>query len=340
MHATDFLQSSEDAQIPPLVVIHGPEAYLKTAAQQLLVRRTLGETTGAAGGITRLAGRVADWRSVHDDLVTVSMFGTKRIVIVEEADDFVSATRDSLERYFDRPARQSVLVLEVKTWRNNTRLAKKLVDAGLELDCSELKGAALTGWLVRRAERYYGRRISRDAVTLLVELAGTSLALLEQELAKLAAYVGDRAQITADDVRTLVGGWRAETTWRMTDAVRDGRPDVALAALDKLLRGGEAPQRIFGGVAFVFRKTARATELSRQGLPLRAALQQAGVHPRELQAAEAYLRRLGRTRAERIRARLLEADGALKGGSRLPERLQLERLLLELTGPVHMRSRP
>jgi DNA polymerase-3 subunit delta len=267
---------------------------------------------------------------VRDELATVSMFGDRRVVMVEDADDWVSEHRASLETYFDKPSRQSVLVLDVKTWRSNTRLAKKLADAGLELDCSELKGAALFTWLTARAKSEYGRQLTRDAAGLMVELAGTGLALLEQELAKLAAYAGERERITVEDVRALVGGWKAETTWRMTDAVRDGQPATALAALGKLLHAGEAPHKVLGGVVYVFRKYARATELSRSGAPLRSALQQAGVFPRDIEVAVRYLRRIGRPRAEQIRARLLEADRGLKGGSRVSGQLQLELLLLEL----------
>ena len=56
------------------------------------------------------------------------------------------------------------------------------------------------------------------------------------------------------------------------------------------------------------------------------------VFPGEIDASERYLRRMGRPRAERLLARLRQADGDMKGGSRIGERLQLERLILELSG--------
>lgn len=333
MHATQFLQKPDATDIPPIVVLHGGEAFLKDAARRVIVRRVFGPEADADAAPTRLAGKDAEWRRVRDELSTVSMFGDQRVVIVEDADDFVSAHRDGLESYFDKPSRQSVFVLDVKTWRSNTRLAKKLASVGLELDCSELKGPALQQWLAAHAKSAHGRQLTRDAAALMVELAGAGLSLLEQELAKLAAYVGDRERISVEDVRAVVGGWKAETTWRMTDAVRDGQPAEAVIALGKLLHAGEAPQKVLGGVTYVFRKYARATELARDGMPLRAALQQAGVFPRDIDASERYLRRIGRQRAELLRSRLLEADRGLKGGSRVGEQLQLERLLLEFCGP-------
>lgn len=332
MHATAFLQHPDAVPIPPIVVLHGSEAGLKEAARRAITARVFADEADAEAGLTRLSGRDAEWRRVRDELATVSMFGDQRIVCVEDADDFVSEHRDGLETYFDKPSRQSVFVLDVKTWRSNTRLAKKLAAAGLELDCSELKGAALLSWLGTRAKSEYAKQLTRDAAGLMVELAGAGLTLLEQELAKLAAYVGDRERIGVEDVRAVVGGWKAETTWKMTDAVRDGQPGAALLALGKLLHAGEAPQKILGGVNFVFRKYARATELARDGVPLRAALQQAGVFPQQIDASERYLRRIGRPRADRIRSRLLEADRGLKGGSRVAEQLQMELLLLDLAG--------
>jgi DNA polymerase-3 subunit delta len=334
MHATDFLSRHAAHPVPPLVVLHGSEPHLKESSRRALCRLVLGTDDERDLGMTRFNGPGVEWKQVRDELLTVSMFGERRLVVVDDADEFVSAHRAALEHYADKSARQAVLVLDVKSWRKTTRLAKRVDAAGLELDCSELAGAQLQRWLVEHAQARYGKQLARDAATLMTELAGSGMGLLDQELAKLTAYVGDRARIGLDDVRALVGGWRAETTWKMTDAIRDASPAAALRALEKLLTAGEPAPKILGGLNYVFRKYARATELSRRGTPLRAALQQAGVFPRDIDSTERYLRRIGRQRAEYIVALLLQADNGLKGGSRLSERLQLEQLLLRLCGCV------
>jgi DNA polymerase-3 subunit delta len=260
------------------------------------------------------------------------MFGGRRVVILEDAETFISDHRVQLENYCDKPRRTAVFILDVKSWRKNTRLAKRIEDMGLEIDCSELVGPRLTGWLVETAKSRFDKQLAREAAQLMVELAGTGLGLLEQELAKVASYVGDRPKIGMDDVRQLVGGWKAETTWTMLDAVRDGDTTTALACLDKLQAAGEAAPKLLGGIGYVFRKMALATELSRMGKPLPAALKEAGVFPRDVEKAERYLRRIRRPRAERILSRLVRADSDIKGGSVLSERLQMELLLLWLGG--------
>jgi DNA polymerase-3 subunit delta len=155
--------------------------------------------------------------------------------------------------------------------------------------------------------------------------------MLDSELKKLSTYVGDKGKIDINDVKALVGGWRTETTWAMTDATRDDDLEFALNALDQLLTSGEPAIKLLGGIGYVFKKFSHATDLSRT-TSLDQALRTAGTFPMAVAAGQTYLRRLGRDKAERILQKLLAADSGMKGGNPLPERMQLERLLVELSG--------
>ena len=332
MHATEFLQKPPES-LPGVIVLVGDERTLKLSVEQAIVAATL---DGEDEAPTKFAGKDTDLKTVRDELLTISMWGDRRVVIVEDASDFVSANRAALEAYAEKPAKKSLLILDVKSMPKNTRLYKIVDKSGLVVECSELKGAALNRWISDAARNGYDKSIDSAAVGLLIELVGANLGMLDQELSKLASYVGDLPNIDSEAVRRLVGGWKAETTWAMTDAVRDGRLGDALTALDKLLNSGESPYRILGGISYVFRKLTVATELSRQGINLKAALKQAGAFPHEVDPTSAYLRRIGRPRAEQISNWLLTADTSLKGGSRISERAQLELLLVQLAGQTQV----
>ena len=331
MQATAYLK--HPAKHPPkaMVVLFGSERYLKHRALKALLHQVLGDDADDLS-TTRLSGTDCDFTTVSAELRTVAMFGTCRVVLIEDADEFVTKYRKNLEAYLEKPAKKGLLVLEVKSWPGNTKLAKRLPDVGLDLDCAPLKAADLPRWLVEHTQHEYGRTLNRDAAATLTQLAGTDLAQLDQELAKLAAYVGDNTSIDVAAVEKLVGGWKAETTWGMLDAVRDGNLSVALHLLEKLIQSGEHPLKLLGGIHFTFRPLAKATELTRQGQILGEALVEAGVKPFNQAPAAAYLKRIGRPRAEKILAWLLQADRDLKGSSHLPERIVMERLLWQLAG--------
>lgn len=329
MHAVEFLKQIPDA-IPPITVLSGSQRYLKTSVLTALKKAVIQDDDTS---LTTFLGKDTDLQTVTDELRTLSMWGDRRLIIVDDADEFVTKYRGPLEKYFEKPAKKSVLVLNVKTWTKSTRLAKQLTATGLDVECSDLKGPALLKWLQDTARDSYHQNLTRDAAVLLVELVGDELGMLETELSKLATYVGAGAKIEFDDVQKLVGGWRTETTWAMTDAVRDNDLAFALAALEKLLTAGEAGLKLLGGIAYVYKKYSQATDLSRNST-LDQALRQAGVFPQAVGPSQAYLRRIGRHRAEKILDLLLATDAGIKGANPLPERIQLEKLLVELSGRV------
>jgi DNA polymerase-3 subunit delta len=333
MHAIEYLEAPEQYKIGPIAVVVGKERFLKLEAIKQISAIVLGAGNDELS-LIRLPCAELELKTVVDSLLTVSMWSPKQVVLVEDADEFVTNYRQGLEAYLERPAKKSVLILDVKSWPSKTRLAIKVSEIGLTVDCSELKGAPLLTWISQNCQRRHSKKIDRRAAQALVDLAGTELGLLDQELAKLSAFVGNAPAIDASAVERLVGGWKLETTWKMLDAVRDGQADSFIALLDKLLTAGEHPIKLLGGINFTYRSIAKATELSRQGMQLPEALTTGGVKPFAVQSTIPYLKRVTRKRAEQIFHWLLEADLDCKGASALPERFVLERLLLQLSGKI------
>lgn len=330
MNATDFLAKNKVLTDVPIVALFGGERYLKLEVLKHIPG--CGDDDDADVAFTRIAGKDAELRSVMDELLTVSMFGDQRIVMIEDADDFVTAHRAALEKYAARPSSASVLILDVKKWPKSTKLYKAIDKVGLNVECGEMKGAALNKWLIKLAKDVHGKTLDSNTAALIAQLAGDSLGLLQQELDKLAALVGDAEVITAEDVTRVVGGWKVQTTWAMLDSIRDGHVGQAIEYLDKLLLAGDAPQKVLGGLTFTFRKLAVATEVARQTRDLQGALRSAGIFPQAIGPSEAYLRRLGFEKASQLLQWLIQADVDMKGGSRVDAKLQLEALFVKLAG--------
>ena len=331
MHATQLLSSDRELPVVPVVVLFGLERSLK---RDILDRIPDCQSADDENGLSfsRVDGSAAQLAELTGELLTISMFGNRRIVMVEDADEFVKENRPGLEKYLAAPAKSSLLILDVNSWPKNTRLAKILNSTGLAVECTPLSGRALIRWLRSLAVEQFEKTLDEDTAALLVALAGDSLGVLRQEIAKLASVAGDAGQITSEDVQLAVGDWRTQTTWFMLDAVRDGNVEVAVENLNSLILAGEPVQKIMGGVTFVFRKFAVATERARQSPNVHHALVSAGVFPSAVAPGEAYLRRIGFARASRIFQLLTDTDANLKGGSRIDTHRQMEELLVRLSG--------
>jgi DNA polymerase-3 subunit delta len=331
MDSLTYLEKASRSTVQPVYVLHGDEGFLKRQVLAALRERVLGAASDGLG-LSTYPGDRAEFADVRSELDTLPFLSPRRLVIVENADPFVTRHRAALEKYVAQPTGTGTLVLDVKSWPSNTRLAKA-VPAEATMVCKAPPAARLPDWCVRQAASGHGKQLSAAAARLLVELVGADLGQLDQELAKLAAYAGAGPRITETDVDRLVGNSRQENTFRIFDAIGAAQPGQALGLLDRLLTQGEDPLRILGAFSHQLRRLAQADRLARQGRSVAAAVADLDVPPFARQGLEQQLRHLGPSRAGRLYDWLLEADLGMKGASPVAPRVLLERLVVQLARP-------
>jgi DNA polymerase-3 subunit delta len=329
MTGLEVQQKPDAIELRPIYVLFGDEEFLRGQAWQAIRRRVLGSDDEF--GIGRFDGPEATIADVLDELATLPFFGKYRLVMVDDADPFVTQYRPLLEKYAESPVPRGVLVLSVKTWPSNTRLAKIVQKTGVAVECR--LPPQLPAWCQAWAQQRYGKKLATDAADLLVELSGGGLGQLDTELNKLTAYVGERKEIRHADVDQLVAAGRVETIWKLIGIACQGETAQALEMLDRLLVAGEAPVALLAAMATQLRRLAKAARLMLDGTPLSPALAEAGIPawPRAQDEARAQLRHLGRDRLLKLFDWLLETDLGLKGSSELLPRTQLERLLVRVS---------
>jgi DNA polymerase-3 subunit delta len=328
MDSLAFLERGGRGEPLPVYVLHGDEDFLKRRVVAALRLRILGEGSGEFSFSTH-PGDKATFAGVVGELETLPFLSPYRLVVVENADPFVTKNRPALEKYVAAPAKCGVLVLDVRTWPSTTRLAKQVND-NATIVCKAPAAFKLPDWCVRYATAEHGKQLPLDAARLLVDLVGAEMGQLDQEISKLAVYVGDAGRITAQDVDQLVGSSRTANVFKIFDAVGEGRNAEAFNILERLFDQGEDPIRMLGAFSMQLRRLAQASRLVQRGVPFSAAAERVGIPPFAKQGSEQQLRRLGRPRAERLYDWLLEADLGMKGGSALEPRTVLERLLVKL----------
>jgi DNA polymerase-3 subunit delta len=331
MESTVFIERATKLSPQPIYVLYGDEDFLKRHAQSAIRRIVFGPEDDAFG-LSVYAGDEAKFAEIRGELETLPFIGSHRLVLVESADKFVTEARTSLEKYFGQPSRTGTLVLSVKSWPANTKLSKMLADEAT-IVCKSMKSYQLPAWCAKWMAAQYGKRLPADVAGLLVEVVGSEMGVLDQEMAKLAIYVGSAKQIEAKDVDAIVASGRLDNMWKIFDAIGAGRSGAALAILDRLLDQGEEPLRLVGAFGSQLRRLAQIASLQRAGQPLARAMVQTGVQHWAQEGHEKLLRQLGE-RANRLFDWLLELDMGLKGGKQLPPRTLLERLVIQLARPA------
>ncbi|MEM1208890.1 MAG: DNA polymerase III subunit delta [Planctomycetota bacterium] len=322
-----------------IAVLYGPEVMLRKLRLDQL-KQTL-ET--AHGEVDRydFDGASASLAEVFDELRSYSLMATYKLVVVEQADQFVKANRAALERYAQEPVDHATLLLRSDTWHKG-KLDKAIEKHGAVIKCEELGPAEAVRWVGKRAEAEHGAAIEAGAAEMLVSYVGTALMRLDGELGKLAAMAASECAdgsptISEKLVDATVARSSDEQAWAMQEALLDtlAKRDAS-AALDKVAelidRAGQPEVLLQYAVSDLMRKLAVASSMRAEGRPDGMIGKALRIWPTSRQRAFfAALDRLGPGRASAMLSEALRVDAAGKRG--LGEaRLNLERFCVRLAG--------
>ncbi len=326
INGLEWMNHPTTTTIPPMVVLSGNDGFVRRHVLHSILKLS-GTDIDA---VEVFDGPEAQWRDVHDELATISLFDADhhRIAIVREADKFVSSHRSSLERWIASPPADAVLILEVTSFPGTTNLYKQAVAKGLVIQCSPpttsawgnpVDEKAVAKWIDSWAKKTYGLALNDKQRALLMDRIGPELGLLDCELAKLALFADEQGKVADDKASSLVGGWRTQTLWEIADHVGDGKIAHALVQLDRLLISGQSPLGFFSPLAWSLRRFGVAAQLVEQAERcgqrpnLSYCLEQAGFRKFDLKKAELQLRRIGRPRAKMLLNWIVELELKLKG---------------------------
>ena len=204
---------------------------------------------------------------VLDELRTLPFLTEKRVVLIRNADKFISQNRQLLEKYFDNPCPTGILVLTVNSWPTNTRLAKKLSKVGKLISITQPKPWQLPGRLSQYARDAYDKNLAPAAAEILIELSGDNLTRLYGEIDKLALFANTEKTITPQHIESLIGHNRLFNAFAVIDACLTGNIAQAVDRLRNMFAADKSTEyTVVGAFAFHFRRMFNARALLEKGL--------------------------------------------------------------------------
>ncbi len=261
----------------------------------------------------------------------MGLFGGPRLVLVRGAEALTDDEGAAIAAYLADPAPDTVLGLfggaGVPPDGPLARAVARAGDVRL-FDAPDRKGA--TAWVVRRfSER--GVRCPQDVARRLVALVGEDFGELSLEVEKVATWC-DGVEPTVEDVERLVLASAEVKPWEITDAwgQRDRATVLALATAD--VERPDDVHRMVGSLLSHVRKVRRALVMTEAGAgvgEVQKELRMRAAFPAQKLVSQS--RRFAEPELAAAIVRLAELDLAIKGGSRLDPRFELELALADIT---------
>ena len=242
-------------QLPaePLCLIFGDEDFLvRDRASQIYegwCAAVGGEDHEVIDGMVRNAAEALDALAKLDEAVqTLPFFGGAKVVWLRGAnflgDERTATSRDVTDRLnglakgwesFDWQGVQ-VLISAGKVDKRKTffKMLKK-VGAVEDLSVAEKERGNRAALIVRQRLAELGKKITSHVADELILLAGSNLQQLHSEADKLASYVGERDEVTRQDVHEIATRTKQAQAFALADALGERNLPKLLRVLDEEL---------------------------------------------------------------------------------------------------------
>lgn len=303
-------------ELAPLYFLFGEETFLIDDLQAAVLDNAL-EPHEKDFNLDIVYGSETNARDVLALCSGYPVMAQRRVVIVRE---FEKLEGNSLfKTYAERPNPTAVVLLVCNARPNlSTHPYRALKEHAAWAEFKPVSSKKMPSWIKAFVERN-GYRIEPAALHMLGDVMGTDLRTAATEIEKLFTFIGDRKEITADDVLLAAGHTREYSVFELQRAIGQQRFTDAVRISDRLLTKAANPAgeaiMIVAVLTSFYTKLWRLLPLLADRMPEKAMAGQIGVPPFFIGEYLGAIKRLGGAGIERAFGALLAADYELKGGA-------------------------
>jgi DNA polymerase III subunit delta len=331
---------AERGDLLPVWLLVGEERLLRDQAQSAIVKSAL------AGGVAELntdkftAGET-DIDKVLGATRMVPMMAKRRVVLVRGLERWDASAEalgeglkslpplDRIAEYTRAPIDTTCLVLVAQKLDGRRKLVTVAKKQGFFVDCANVDGKRLPGWIHARAKAK-GHAIDAEVAELVAEIAGPELSTLDDVLERLSLYVGANNPITEEAVSVCVTRVRLADTWKLVDAASTKDLGAVLRLFADVYDPRDRGLPLVGALAWSLRQLLKLESALAAGASIDEAARRAGIYPAfRAKPLAQKLKGFRPRELERWLVLLQETDLALKS-SRRPADAILEDLFTRM----------
>lgn len=224
-----------------------------------------------------------------DEADTLPFLSERKIIIAKNA-SFLKATEKGkekvehdftrLESYLQQPSNTAVLffIAPFEKLDERKKVTKLLKNHSVLLQAVTPQNKDLVSWIRSEASKYQ-KQMTDDAVDKIIEMVGSNMLLLRQEIEKICLYLGEDSTITVPIVEDLVAKSLEHDVFKLSTAFVEHRPKEALEIYHSLLRQKEDPIKLVGLLSSNLRAMSSVYYLNQKGYRQDEIARQLKMHP-------------------------------------------------------------
>ena len=166
-------------------------------------------------------------KEIVDRITTTDLFSTKKIFIIRDPQKVKGKASIDLANFCKNPVADCVTVFLNDDWAIKSSFLSKVEANAIQIDVQTPFANDLKKWtkfLIKKR----GKTASLHVENTLIELAGDSLAHLDNEIEKICLIIGNRSAIEIEDVERFSGWERDRQRWEFLLALGEKKYSRAI----------------------------------------------------------------------------------------------------------------
>jgi len=328
---TDFEASLTKRKFHANYFLFGADPFLIELATKGLTRALEESSQGQIAPVTLDLDETSVEAFVNS-AQSLSMFAPRQLLVVKGVMKLREHQGKRLAQYFSNPNPQTVALFLAGDLDRDQRKKKifEILSLGTQvLELAPLEAGEVAGWLQRQAAAR-GCTLEPEAVRFLLDLQGTDLGRLQQEVEKALLYAGAEKRITLTMVESVSGFAAGHTLFEFLDAIAARNKARALELVEEIFFTGKETGLAFWWFGQQLRQWLQFKELAGK-TPAAVIGKQVGVYNASAaQRMQEQAKRFSRQSLFRAILRLASVDDKIKS-TRVDTRFTMELLVNELT---------
>ncbi|RKX31083.1 MAG: DNA polymerase III subunit delta [Candidatus Zixiibacteriota bacterium] len=311
----------EAGKFRPVYYFYGSEDFRIKEARRAVASKLLPKSQQSTNH-TVLSASKDKLEDILNELSMIPMLGERQLFSITDIQALSEVQIKKILSLIDDKDPNRVVILtspSARTPRKTTKLFKYLAQQTTAIEFARLKGDSVR----RRINKMLTDNkitIDKEALDMIVELAGGDLGGMLSEVGKLIDYVGEGGNISRAEVASVSSDYQAYKVFELADCAASGKYDKAMEVINFLLSRGEKLSSVlyWMGEHFV-------------GLYLTQNRKPSGPGKRDMSwKYKGQLGRFDNDQLEGIIREISEADFDLKTSRINSERLTIEKLIFKI----------
>jgi DNA polymerase-3 subunit delta len=315
-----MFRSWESGKFGPVYLIRGEEPFqwieVVTSAKAALLKGE-GDSTW---NYENLEGEHLDASKLSEALDTLpSLFAMEsshhRLVVLKNVDKLPAQSQPVLENYLKNPSSEVCLIMSAVKLDKRKGLSKLIEEKGQVVEVQEPYDRDWPKW-----RNYFEKKVQKtmtpEVWERVVQASGRSLSPVWSEVQKLACYVGEKKEISLEEVIRFGLAAEEEDIFSFSDLVIEKKQVAAVKGLRELLHSGESEIKILAILVRQFRQIQNYLELNEQGIKDPKVLgPKLGIHPFFISKLAEQAKRYQKNEMKKVFHLLSQMDYTLKTGA-------------------------